>query len=98
MIQFVTDTIENPLVVVEQIFNSAYLWSEDKSLPHELFRVNEDLVLQIGETVIKNILTICDIIGRNNFWDFSFSDLILFFMSVLAVTVVLTATICRHFY
>ena len=30
MIKFVTDTIENPLVAVEQIFNSAYLWSEDK--------------------------------------------------------------------
>ena len=39
MIQFVTDTIENPLVAVEQIFNSAYLWSEDNKLPHELFRL-----------------------------------------------------------
>ena len=46
----------------------------------------------------KNIPTICDIINLTNFWDFSFFDLILFFMSVLAVTAVLTATICRHFY
>ena len=98
MIQFVTDTIENPLVAVEQIFNSAYLWSEDKKLPHELFRIEEDLVLQIGEAIIKNIPTIRDIINRTNFWDFSFFDLVLFFMSVLAVTAVLTATICRHFY
>ena len=98
MIQFVTDTIENPLVAVEQIFNSAYLWSEDNKLPHELFRIEEDLVLQIGEAIIKNIPTIRDIINRTNFWDFSFFDLILFFMSVLAVTAVLTATICRHFY
>ena len=53
MIQFVTDTIENPLVTVEQIFNSAYLWSEDKKLSHELFRIESDLVLQIGEAIIK---------------------------------------------
>ena len=98
MIQFVTDTIENPLVAVEQIFNSAYLWSEDKKLPHELFRIEEDLVLQIGEAIIKNIPTIRDIINRTNFWDFSFFDLVLFFMSVLAVTAVLTATICRQLY
>ena len=98
MIQFVTDTVENLLVTVEQIFNSAYLWSEDKKLPHELFRIEDDLVLQIGEAIIKNIPTIRDIINRTNFWDFSFFDLILFFMSVLAVTAVLTATICRHFY
>ena len=44
MVKFVTDTIENPLVAVEQIFNSAYLWSEDKKLPHELFRVEDDLI------------------------------------------------------
>ena len=98
MIQFVTDTIENPLVTVKQIFNSAYLWSEDKKLPHEVFRIEGDLVLQIGEAIIKNIPTIRDIINQPNFWDFSFFDLILFFMSVLAVTAVLTATICRHFY
>ena len=67
MIQFVTDTIENPLVAVEQIFNSAYLWSEDKKLPHELFRIEEDLVLQIGEAIIKNIPTIRDIINRTIF-------------------------------
>ena len=98
MIQFVTDTIENPLVTVKQIFNSAYLWSEDKKLPHELFRIEGDLVLQIGEAIIKNIPTIRNIINQPNFWGFSFFDLILFFMSVLAVTAVLTATICRHFY
>ena len=56
MVKFVTDTIENPLVAVEQIFNLAYLWSEDKKLPHELFRVEDDLILQIGEIVIKNIV------------------------------------------
>ena len=67
MIQFVTDTIENPLVTVKQIFNSAYLWSEDKKLPHELFRIESDLVLQIGEAIIKNIPTIRDIINWTNF-------------------------------
>ena len=72
MIRFVTDTIENPLVAVEQIFNSAYLWSEDKKLPYELFRVDEDLVLQIGESVLKNIPTITEIMKRTSFWDFSF--------------------------
>ena len=68
MVQFVTDTIENPLVAVDQIFNSAYLWSKDKKLPHELFRIDEDLVLQIGEAIIKNIPTIRDIINRKFFW------------------------------
>ena len=53
MIQFVTDTVENLLVTVEQIFNSAYLWSEDKKLPHDLLRIEDDLVLQIGEAIIK---------------------------------------------
>ena len=98
MIQFVTDTKESPLVAVEQIFNSAYLWSEDRKLPHELFRIDDNLVLQIGEAIVKNIPTIRDIINQTNFWDFSFFDLVLFFMSVLAVTAVLTETICRHFY
>ena len=98
MVQFVKDTIENPLVTVEQIFNSAYLWSEDRKLPHKLFWIESDLILQIGEAIIKNIPTIRDIINWTNFWDFSFFDLILFFMSVLAVTAVLTVTICRHFY
>ena len=74
------------------------MWSEDKKLPHELFRIEEDLALKIGEALIKTKPTIRDIINRTNFWDFSFFDLILFFMSVLAVTAVLTATICRPFY
>ena len=98
MVKFVTDTIENPLVAVEQIFNSAYLWSEDKRLPHELFRVDNDLILQIGESVLRNIPTITEIMKRTNFWDFSFFDLILFILAVLTVSVVLTATVCRHFY
>ena len=98
MVKFVTETIENPLVAVEQIFNSAYLWSEDKSLPHELFRVDDDLILQIGEFVIKNIPTMREIINRTNFWDFSFFDLILFLLAVLTVSVVLTASVFRQCY
>ena len=98
MIKFVTDTIENPLVAVEQIFNSAYLWSEDKKLPHELFRVEDDLILQSGEIVIKNIPTITEILNRTSFWDFLFFDLVLFLLTVFAVSAVLTATVCRHFY
>ena len=39
-----------------------------------------------------------EIINRTNFWDFSFFDLILFILAVLTVSVVLTATVCRHFY
>ena len=39
MIQFVTDTIENSLVAVEQIFNSAYFWSEDKNYPMSCFEL-----------------------------------------------------------
>ena len=70
MLRFITDTLENPLVAVEQIFNSAYLWSEDKKLPHELFRVEDDLIFQIGEIVIKNILTMSEILNRTSFWDF----------------------------
>ena len=97
MIKFVTDTIENPLVAVEQIFNSAYLWSEDKKLPHELFRVDDDLILQIGEIVIKNIPSVTEILNRTSFWDFSFFDLVLFLLTVFAMSAVLTATICRHF-
>ena len=98
MLKFITDTLENPLVAVEQIFNSAYLWSEDKKLPHELFRVEDDLILQIGEIVIKNIPTMSEILNRTSFWDFSFFDLVLFLLTVFAVSAVLTATICRHFY
>ena len=98
MLKFITDTLENPLVAVEQIFNSAYLWSEDKKLPHELFRVEDDLILQIGEIVIKNIPTMTEILNRTSFWDFSFFDLVLFLLTVFAVSAVLTATICRHFY
>ena len=69
-VKFVNDTIENPLVAVEQIFNLAYLWSEDKKLPHELFRVEDDLILQIGEIVIKNIPTMTEILNRTSFWNF----------------------------
>ena len=98
MLKFITDTLENPLVAVEQIFNSAYLWSEDKKLPHELFRVEDDLILQIGEIVIKNIPSITEILNKTSFWDFSFFDLVLFLLAVFTVTAVLTATICRHFY
>ena len=47
MVKFVTDTIENPLVAVEQIFNSAYLWSEDKKLPHELFESRTPLFCKL---------------------------------------------------
>ena len=86
------------MVAVEQIFNSAYLWSEDKKLPHELFRVEDDLILQIGEIVIKNIPTITEILNRTSFWDFSFFDFVLFLLTVFAVSAVLTAAICRHFY
>ena len=96
-VKFVNDTIENPLVAVEQIFNLAYLWSEDKKLPHELFRVEDDLILQIGEIVIKNIPTMTEILNRTSFWDFSFFDHVLFLLTLFAVSAVLTATVCRHF-
>ena len=94
MVKFVTDTIENPLVAVEQIFNSAYLWSEDKKLPYELYRIDEDLVLQIGESVLKNIPTITEMMKRTSFWDFSFFDLILFILAVCTIAVVFTTTVC----
>ena len=39
-----------------------------------------------------------EILNRTNFWDFSFFDLVLFLLTVFAVSAVLTATVCRHFY
>ena len=39
-----------------------------------------------------------EILNRTSFWDFSFFDLVLFLLTVFAVSAVLTATVCRHFY
>ena len=39
-----------------------------------------------------------EILNKTSFWDFSFFDLVLFLLTVFAVSAVLTATICRHFY
>ena len=53
--------------------------------------------MQIGEIVIKNIPTMTEILNRTSFWDFSFFDLVLFLLTVFAVSAVLTATFVAIF-
>ena len=99
---FVLNTIEKPIITLDDIFETVYLWTEEKKRPHELFVEEPDkFIIRIGYEKVQKLP------GQNQndnnfwnldtFWQISFTDLMLIWVGIMTIFSIIGTTLYRYY-
>jgi hypothetical protein len=93
----VQDILNNPVEMITTIYDTVYLWEENKKYPRNLYRLDDDnLILKVGNDNLKVTNEWKKFFNTSDFWKMTFIDILIVVAGILSSVAVLTATIYKY--
>jgi hypothetical protein len=93
----VQDILNNPVEMITTIYDTVYLWEENKKYPRNLYRLDDDnLILKVGNDNLKVTNEWKKFFNTSDFWKMTFIDILIVVAGILSSVAVLTTTIYKY--